>query len=209
MLGDEMLLQFESNASDYYSFEIFVLNLLKHHIEKQKKHLIVSTAEGGFGDAIAPQGFDSFNGGTLIEVKIALHKFAGKAFLETRKFSWISDEVRDIKYLLVIVLNPIRKFNAERFISDVAILFPDVKVIFWERAEIEKLINKNPKKAVEIGGSLFALRLENLIEIDSRDWKVNRSERVDLLRLSYERGQFSLFWEQEFLAVPDSQIGTH
>lgn len=47
---------------DYYSYETFVLNLLKYHVESQKKSFFLIESQREIGDAYAKDGFDDFIG---------------------------------------------------------------------------------------------------------------------------------------------------
>ncbi|MEQ4256174.1 hypothetical protein [Pseudomonas syringae] len=51
-----------------YSFETFVLNLLKYHLSTQNKELEIGNTLTFF-DAIAPNGFDDYRGKVCFEVK--------------------------------------------------------------------------------------------------------------------------------------------
>src|SRR5574337_1143034 len=83
MLIDDILANFESGGHrSYYSFETFILNLLKYHLESQDKKLSITADVRGFGDAIAEKGFDNFKGKTLIEVRKGLDRMPTRLFLD-------------------------------------------------------------------------------------------------------------------------------
>ncbi|MDC4325441.1 hypothetical protein NQ661_16240, partial [Acinetobacter baumannii] len=64
----------EGGPRSYYSFETFILHLLKYHIERQNKKFIINLGPTSAGDGLAPAGFDDFLGPTLIEIKFNLAK---------------------------------------------------------------------------------------------------------------------------------------
>lgn len=55
------------------------------------------------------------------------------------------------------------------------------------------MVNKHKTKSVEIANNLFSLRLENVVTKEAGDWEKERDEKIDLLKESYERSQFSMF----------------
>ncbi|WP_151752247.1 hypothetical protein [Acinetobacter bereziniae] len=73
MLVDNILEKIdEGGPKSYYSFETFIVHLLKYHIEKQNKKFLIKVESDYAGDGLAPQGFDKFLGPTLIEIKFNL-----------------------------------------------------------------------------------------------------------------------------------------
>ncbi|GAB7201724.1 hypothetical protein [Dickeya oryzae] len=81
----------EGGPKSYYSFETFVLQLFKHHLESQNKEFKIFRGSLDFGDAFAPNGFDQFEGSTLIEIKFNLTRFSFRAFLERYMLRFINE----------------------------------------------------------------------------------------------------------------------
>ncbi|MGR5296981.1 hypothetical protein ACPV5U_12445 [Vibrio mediterranei] len=64
----------EGGPKSYYSFETFILHLFKSHLAKQSKPFETLSNRDDFGDALALEGFDEFQGPTILEVKLGLEK---------------------------------------------------------------------------------------------------------------------------------------
>jgi hypothetical protein len=79
MLIDDIVAKIdEGGPSSYYSFEVFILNLLKHHLSIQHKTLVVNHGQSFIGDAIAPDGIDEIEGPVLFEIKFNLGRYPKK-----------------------------------------------------------------------------------------------------------------------------------
>ena len=93
----------EGGPKSYYSFETFVQHLLKYHIENQNKRFLISTESMRFGDAFAPEGFDQFNGATLIEIKFNLSRLPVRHFIEKSLYRFINEYSENkFEYVLII-----------------------------------------------------------------------------------------------------------
>lgn len=194
MLIDEILSKFVgSGPRSYYSFETFILNLLKHHIESQNKTLTTSDNYKTPGDAIAENGFDEFEGKTLIDVKLNLDRIPPRQFVEQflhRLTRW--ENFPDIKNILIINGRPIADKSKERIHAEISNYLP-FKITLWGPDEINKVVAKHRKEANKIANNLFSLRLENAVTKETRSWEEEREERIDQLIETYGRGQFSMF----------------
>lgn len=184
----------EGGPKSYYSFETFVLHLFKHHLESQKKDFQISQNSLNFGDAFAPNGFDQFQGPTLIEIKFSLTKIPFHMFFEkyilrfTNKFT-----ENQIKNVLIISAKPIPERLLLRFNNEVVNSSLPFNVIFWGPGELNKIVSKNKKAVNEITKNLFSLRLSSAISKPVRDWRIERDEILERLKHCYNKGQFSLF----------------
>jgi hypothetical protein len=70
MLIDDIVARIdEGGPKSYYSFETFVLNLLKHHLSLQGKSIEPTSDRSFPGDAVAPEGIDDIEGPVLFEIK--------------------------------------------------------------------------------------------------------------------------------------------
>jgi hypothetical protein len=195
MLIDEILSKFEGGGQrSFYSFETFILNLLKHHLESQGKKLSTIEDVRGFGDALAEKGFDNFKGKTLIEIKYSIARIPTRFFLEQFIYRFSkSENFKDFDNLLIINLRPVPERIAQRIIDEIKMVNEKLKVTIWGPEEINKIVNKHKKQATAIVNNLFSLRLENAVTKEIGDWEKERDERIELLMDAYERGQFSLF----------------
>lgn len=179
---------------DFFSFETFILNLLKYHIENQDKKFALVESQRGLGDAYAEDGFDNFKGYTLIDVKYNLQKIPSKIWAD-QYIHYITRLKNQPSFsnLLIINFHPLQSRISSRRFEEISSIFPDLKISIWGVEEITKLVNKHKKKAEEIANNLFSLRLENAVTKEAGDWEKERAEKVELLKECYERGQFSMF----------------
>jgi len=184
----------EGGPRSYYSFETFIQHLFKHHIESQGKIFEILDQRSGLGDAIAPEGFDSFKGPTLIEIKFNLGKMPPSIFFK-RMVNQINHEPveRHISNLLIISAKPISSRVLARLEENVDRYQLPYKVIFWGPDELNRVASKNRKIVNKIANNLFSLRLETAIAKPLRDWKLEREEIIEKLTGCYKKGQFSLF----------------
>lgn len=185
----------EGGPKSYYSFETLVQHLLKKHVEDQgkpyeyldRKKLI------DFGDAFAPEGFDSFDGPTLIEVKFNLDNVHFKKYIERLfRFSERGEASLDIKHLVVISAKPIPARFVERYGEILLSENWPFKVHIWGPVELNTIIEKNVLLAEEISNNLFSLRLDDALKSQPADWRLERTSIIEKISSCYKRGHFSL-----------------
>ncbi|WP_318640991.1 SIR2 family protein [Flavobacterium ardleyense] len=190
MVIDDILV----NNKDYFSFETFVISLLKLHIESQNKSYRIVN-HSSLGDAVADSGFDDFNGKTIIEIKPILQTNTILQILHHfRRNSLKIDNTFAFENLLVISSRKISlnaKILAEQIIKTHDL--SGVNITFWGPDELNKIIAKHKKEATNIANNLFTKRLENALSVETKDWKIERDERLNVLKDIYSKGQFSLF----------------
>jgi hypothetical protein len=195
MLIDHIIAGIDGGGpKSYYSFETFVQHLLKHHIENQDKTFLIATESVRFGDALAPDGFDQFDGSTLIEIKFNLGRLPVRNFLERSVYSFINEYTENkFKYVLIISAKPISKKFLYRVNEEIERNPLPFKIVFWGPSELNKIASKNRKVVSSISNNLFALRLSSAISKPIRDWKQDREDIIENLKVCYKKGQFSLF----------------
>ncbi|WP_404465702.1 SIR2 family protein [Vreelandella aquamarina] len=195
MLIDDIISMIdESGPRSYYSFETFVLNLLKFHLEKQSKSFVDTTKSEIVGDCLAPYGFDEYEGSTLIEVKYNFSRVLSKKIFKEFLFklaagAWESN----IRNLIIIFAKEVPEHIRLATITDIESIGLPVKVDIWGPQRINKIVSQHRSKAKEIADNLFSLRLETAVGKPNLDWKAERESVLELLRESYSKGQFSLF----------------
>ncbi|ANB23840.1 hypothetical protein A6F57_00600 [Alteromonas stellipolaris] len=198
MIIDDIIADIEQRGQggprSYYAFEAFVQHLLKQHIKSQNKRFSIESEVSKYGDAFAPNGFDEFDGATLIEVKFNLSRLPARYFIEKSIYGLLN-EYADSKFehALYISAKPIPekfKIRAEEEINALNLPF---KVTLWGPAELNKIAYANRKAVNNIVKNLFALRLSSAISKPSIDWKINREDIIKNLKACYKKGQFSLF----------------
>jgi len=195
MLIDEILSKFVGTGPrSYYSFETFILNLLKHHLENQNKFLKINDNFRLPGDAVADEGFDDINGKTVIEIKLNLDRIPPRFFVEQFFFKFSRKEIiPDFKNILIINGRQISEKTKEKIISEFTLASPQINIILWGPEELNKIVAKHRKEANKIANNLFSLRLENIVSREVRDWEEEREERIDFLIDAYKKRQFSTF----------------
>ncbi|WP_347070179.1 SIR2 family protein [Flavobacterium sp. WV_118_3] len=196
MLIDEILSKFIGTESKtYYSFETFILNLLKYHLEQQQKVLVINNDNlRTLGDAIAEDGLDDIIGKTIVEIKLNLDRTPPKIFVDQFFSRFNRTEVSpDFKNILIINGRPISRETKERILIELNFLSPQFRIILWGPEELNKIVTKHKKEANKIANNLFALRLENIVSGEVRNWEDEREERIELLIDVYKKRQFSAF----------------
>lgn len=195
MLIDEILDGFGNNGpASAYQFETFILNLLKYHIENQNKVFAVSEGRAGFGDAVAENGFDEFTGKTVIEIKYSVSRVSfSHLFKKLIDVLNTVDSLPDVKNIIIITARSASFLQNRTLLNDVQNISPKIKITIWGPEELNKLVSKHRKHTSSIVNNLFALRLESAVSKGILDWKKDREPRLNDLRDSYERGQFSFF----------------
>lgn len=184
----------EGGPKSYYSFETFVQHLLKYHIENQNKRFLISTESMRFGDAFAPEGFDQFDGATLIEIKFNLSRLPFRHFIEKSLYRFINEYAENkFDYVLIISAKPISEKFIHRFNEEIERNQFPFKVVIWGPSDLNRVASKHRKVVNEIAKNLFALRLSSAISKPIRDWKQEREEVINNLKSCYKKGQFSLF----------------
>ncbi|TON23884.1 SIR2 family protein [Vibrio parahaemolyticus] len=184
----------EGGPKSYYSFETFVNHLLKYHIESQDKRFLISTELTQFGDAFAPEGFDQFEGATLIEIKFNLSGLPIGQFIDKSiiKFRNEYHENR-FEYVLIISAKPIPERFINRFNTEIERTQLPFKVVIWGPSELNRVASKHRKVVNKIASNLFALRLSSAMSKPLSDWKQAREEIIKHLKSCYKKGQLSLF----------------
>jgi len=198
MIIDDIVAKIDDGGvSSYHSFEVFVLNLLKHHLLLQNKSLAISDGQDFLGDAFAPEGIDEFEGPVIFEIKYNLER-GMKIFQDTFLSRFISSanykffEIKP-KNLIVISAKPLsKKF---RSIMPVAIGTANnyVKITYWGPEDLNKIVSQHRAKTNEIVNNLFSLRIEAAVTKAPSNWSAERAEIIAKLKESYDRGQFTLF----------------
>lgn len=184
---------FLDSHKDYYSIETFIISLLKIHVEAQGKPFQI--INNTLGDAIAEDGFDDFSGGTLIEIKPTLSprriNVLIDKFLQLRIKSPNGKEIKNL-----VLISPIWTILNEDKTTKHLITGHDhsgLQISLWGTEKINNVIYQHRKDANIIANNIFEKRLENAINVTSKDWKEERQERLDELRELYTKGQFSMF----------------
>lgn len=188
----------EGGPSSYFSFEIFILNLLKHHLTLQNKPLLVSEGQNYLGDALAPEGIDNFEGPVVFEIKFNLER-SRKKFHDTYLSRFLIHNRNNYseakpKNLIVISAKPLSKEFRSTMPAAIGADASDfVRITYWGPEDINKIVSQHRSKTSEIVNNLFSLRIEAAVTKTASNWSTERSEIIAKLKESYNRGQFTLF----------------
>lgn len=192
---DDLLKKLEGNSPrNYYTFETFILNLLKIHQEKNNKPFLSQPRRMGF-DAFAPEGIEELKGPTQIEIKFNLERSsASLRFIDQiLHLSARVPEIEEFQYLLIISPTPISERAKARLFHRIETAHFHFKLVVWGPEEINKIVAKNKSDAERIADNLFSLRIESAVVQSSKDWKKEREEKIEILKRLYKKGQFSFF----------------
>ncbi len=146
MLIDNIIAQIdEGGPRSYYSFETFILNLLKFHLKSQQKELIiVENFSDGVGDAIAPNGFDDFEGNTLIEIKFNIDKMPARHLLSKFIHGRSTQNLEtNFDRLFIVHAKPVSSKWKERFQKELSIVDYPFPIILFGPEDINKIVSKH------------------------------------------------------------------
>lgn len=184
----------DGGPKSYYSFEAFVQNLLKYHIENQKKELLARPSSSRSADIYAPIGFDDFVGPTAIEIKFNLAGIPVKKFLENSVYKLVNEfESNSVENLLLISAKPIPRKFLINLQFELELKELPFKLVIWGPKELNSIAAKHRKVVNNISKNLFSLRLNSVIQNSEGNWKKERDDIINDLRACYDKGMFSLF----------------
>lgn len=193
MYIDEILYKIINGQNGFYSFETFILNLLKVHLKSQGKELKVVENNRISIDAIAKDGFDNFFGKTIIDVKLNFGKISPRFFFD--RFFRPSNELFELeaKYYLIINGREINEKLKERYKNEFKTIYPSIELIIWGPEEINSIAYKHRSETKKIVDNIFSLRIEQVIENENVNWKDEREKIILSLIDTFKNRQFSLF----------------
>lgn len=193
MFIDEILYKIVNGQNGFYSFETFILNLLKIHVKNQGKELHVTDSHRTSVDAIVPDGFDELDGTTVIDIKLNFGRMMPRAYFE--RIFRPNQEFLELepKYYLVINGRPINEKMKSRYVSEFNAFYPNLELIIWGPEEINSVAYKHRTETKKIVDNIFSLRIEQVIENDNLNWKDEREKIIVSLIETFKNRQFSLF----------------
>ncbi|MFH0286997.1 SIR2 family protein [Vibrio owensii] len=195
MIVDEIINSLDvGGPKSYYSFETFVQHLFKHHIEKQNKEFIIPNEKLRFVDALAPTGFDSFEGPTLIEIKFSLASGLYRPIIDKLIKRCLHEFYEQpFNSLVVVTARAVPQRVMDKILAQIESYSLPFEVFFWGPSELNKIAYKHQKVVKNIAKNLFSLRLSSAISKSPKDWRLERDEIIERLKAQYNKGQFSLF----------------
>jgi len=194
MYIDSILSTILSGQNSFYSFETFILNLLKIHLKSQNKEFKYIDDRRAYFDAFAPNGFDSFNGPTIIDIKLGIDKLHPSILVDKvmRSGSFELAEY-DPEYYLIICGRPVIEKDKKRYLEEFENRFPYLKLVIWGPEEINSIAYKHRTDVKRIVDNIFSLRIEQVIDNDNDNWKEEREKTILMLLDTFKNRQFSLF----------------
>lgn len=199
MIIDDIVAKIEEGGmSSYHSFEVFILNLLKHHLQLQNKSLTILDGENYIGDAVAPDGMDEFEGPVIFEIKFNLERGMKNIKDALLSYFFTHEKVNYSKSrpknLIFISAKPLsKKFRSTMPISMGSGANDYLKITYWGPEDVNRIVSQHRAKTSEIVNNLFSLRIEAAVTKAPSNWSAEREEIVAKLKESYDRGQFTLF----------------
>lgn len=181
----------------YILIETFILNLLKVHLEKDQKTLLIEKAGSAF-DAFAPLGIDSLTGPTQIQIILnneRLTHYRVMSTLVAKSVQSIHYESQKYDTILLIIPSSISDGTKQQLKSietnpSSAI---NKKVLLWFEDEINELLDKYKDEALDIKNNLFSLRIKTVVNGSSTNWEEERQGRIEMIKSYFHKGQVSLF----------------
>jgi hypothetical protein len=185
-------IDFNNNSNQsYFAIETFILNLLKVHLEKNKKPFYQGHRMGF--DAFLPEGIDNIDGPTQVEIKFSLERMPISRILDKFSIQISKTERVEFKNILIICPTNVSERTREKFNQLISFNQYSYNLFLWTEDEINKIILKNKKEAINIANNLLSLRIESVVRDGSKDWKEERKDKIEILRSYFKKGQFSFF----------------
>lgn len=209
---ETLLKQIKNNLIDPTKAKAIILEFIKFHLEKQDKKLFLLRKYENIEhlvpfDAFAPDGFDSFEKVTSLEIQIIKnnsqfisHTLEAKEKL--KEFLTNNPTVNNFIYLFTLELTAIEKnFFNEQFegFSQNVILWDllDLKIILNQHPDFYDEYNINPTKAIINQKTKEVLDNMNINKITSNsfevEWKKHRKNQLNELKKRFNNDELALF----------------
>lgn len=199
----------ETGPRSNHLFETLVTNVLKTHVEQQKKPFQTEFQHPLAADAFTPEGFDQFAGPTLIKAHFNLTKLP--LSLTTNrilKMVQVMNKEQKLDQVLMVSSKKIPDPFKQKFHDSIDKQQLPCKVLLWGPDDLQKVANKHKAEVKVITEKLFPLRLEAVKKPPEKDWKTDRAQRIEQLKTDFNQGNFTLVLGQQVAAsaaVPDRE----
>ncbi|MGN8177634.1 SIR2 family protein [Serratia marcescens] len=195
MTLDDVIGRISSTEVNYYqSLEVFLFNLLKNSIDNDGSGRKMLKLKGGdIGDSFCPLGVEYIKGGTIITFRF----FSSRANIDgvlddVNLLIKLSGGIKNVKNLLLISINPMGGEDKQNLAKTLRRVY-GLDFFFWDKEEINDLIEKNSNYSSDLLDNLFKARVKAIVNGKRIDWLSQRQKIVDELKDCYRQGQFSLF----------------
>ncbi|MFD6211133.1 SIR2 family protein [Peribacillus sp. NPDC060253] len=198
-----------------FVLDLFISRLLEHHIKLQGKqfimeHHVIIRKEDDLRrrvtfDGYAPEGFDDFRAGTIVEIFTAgptipiRSRFKDiERMLERNYHAYLNTDVQDILIIILTDMSTEETKNYEQNLND-KFSSNNTKLHIWGLKELDDLSQLHPEFLNRINNPLeflFEVEIEQSVQNigDSRgEWKKIQEERIKDLKLQYDQDNLVLF----------------
>lgn len=173
--------------------ESLIINLISERIVRQNKTIILNPSDIGFVDAYAPDGFDEFSGGTIIEVKGSVYDTnIVRNSMDKLKSIIVGKGIRNIIYIFQCDIKTPESKLTEDY-SIITVSRPSISVTILDKSYVNKLLRESNRDINTIRRSVFEDKVKNTINYRPSNWLAEREDILSELASSYNSGQFSLF----------------
>lgn len=194
----------ENNHRKYIFVETIILNTLEKHLAEQDKifhrnyQTIHNNRFSSEYDGYAPEGFDNYNGATVIEIKLYSDKRMIKDFIRRHLKKFLKKEF-EIKNLIVVTPLELSEKEKTEYV-ELAIqsndIDNDINLYIWGVEDINSILFKYTEEVFNINKTFelfFNNKIFNSIKKNEDEWKIKRKELIDNLKNSYRKDDLVLF----------------
>lgn len=183
-----------------YLFETFIINLLQHSAKKKGKTINPASDQkfnfDTYFDATAPDGLDTMEGPTAIEIKL---KATFSESLIQRELTKITDlpSFKDFKSFLFIFSGRLAKSNTPTNIITENARKNGIPLTIWDYDTIEKLVEENQSFVDDLVPNLSITHLKSVTHpqepATTDNWKDRRERNVNKIKDHYKNNNLSMF----------------
>lgn len=171
--------------SGFALFETFVLELLRADANNKRFETAVHKRDFPF-DGYAPDGIGDIKTPLAIEIVAALNPSRLRSILELHR----NHRIIENEGLLIVNLRQGEKLT--RYHTSLSNIF-STPIYIWDQSELQNLIDKHPKIALQIYENLFSVRLKTAVIQKMDDWRQQRDIVISQVVEKLNDGRISLF----------------
>ena len=168
-----------------FHFELIIQNLLKSHLDKQKKSFAVEYILQNKirVDGYAQNGIDQYEGPVAFEIKYGRNMTTVGS---KRTFDYLKHilEATEVEYVILIC--------PEISIRLSSTIEKESNIFFWDSNKINELISENVDIFENTTNNLFKLGIERKIAQNDDDWKKTRLGILSDIKKTYKKEGISL-----------------
>ncbi|MDY8047100.1 SIR2 family protein [Paenibacillus polymyxa] len=203
----DKLLEESNPRKSYAMLEAMILRVLGEYLSSQGKELItnhiINSKDGLIDefDAYAPEGFDSYVGGTIIEIKLyknknSLIKMFRDKMIERIVNRFINSPLK-IKNIIFIISLEISNEDKIELTRDFSNRFQTVNIHIWDLNDLGTIFNMFPKIVLDtyenISELLLNTTISDSVQKNSSDWLIKRKDHIKTLKNKFYDDDLVLF----------------